>query len=376
VWNAYNEAMSWMAHEIAVRGGAVSFRDYMELALYHPRHGYYSADRARYGRNGDFLTAPTASRWYGEVVADMLCRLADRVGQLMVVDVGSGDGSFLEHVTKRAGVEVVGRAISIERSAAMRALQLAHAPSSRVPLDVLAQVADLDAGTQPVFVHASELYDAQPVSRVVMREVGLQELWVVSDAGSLDFEERPAPAELEEYFLHHEVSLDIGQIAEANLLARKRHRDLLRRVATSGLAVVLDYGYPAPRLYDSRVRRGGSLACYHEHRLSRDPLRAPGLQDMTAHVNWDDLRMAARETGWQEIGLWPLAEFLVRAGLEGVMDAHRLGPERDLDSRTVSQRQEVKRLLEPVGMGSDLKMLVQGNGELLEAARSVLGVEA
>jgi len=83
--------MSWIAHEIAVRGGAVSFHDYMELALYHPDHGYYSSDRARYGRGGDFLTAPTASRWYGEVMAAMLSRLAVRVGRLVIVDVGSGE---------------------------------------------------------------------------------------------------------------------------------------------------------------------------------------------------------------------------------------------------------------------------------------------
>ena len=132
------------------------------------------------------------------------------------------------------------------------------------------------------------------------------------------------------------------------------------------MILVLDYGYEARRLYDARGRAGGSLSTFSRHELGRDPLQAPGEVDLTAHVNWDDLRNAARGAGWTEIGLWPLAEFLIRSGLEQELESRGLGVEAELDAATVTARQEVKRLLDPEGMGSDLKMLVQANGDMVE----------
>jgi SAM-dependent MidA family methyltransferase len=177
------------------------------------------------------------------------------------------------------------------------------------------------------------------------------------------------------YFEQHAVALEEGQIAEANLSAESTHRDLLDAAAVNGLCLVLDYGYESSRLYRPRGRRGGSLSTFHRHELGRDPLEHPGEIDLTAHVNWDDLRNAATVSGWQEIGLWPLAEFLVRAGLEGELEDRGLGMEADLDAATVTARQEVKRLLDPEGMGSDLKMLVQAKGEMIDTARRALSIE-
>lgn len=102
---------------------------------------------------------------------------------------------------------------------------------------------------------------------------------------------------------------------------------------------------------------------------------APGEVDLTAHVNWDDLRVAASAAKWTEIELWPLAEFLIRSGLEQELESRGLGMEADLDATTVSARQEVKRLLDPEGMGSDLKMLVQAKGDMIEVARKVLSLD-
>ena len=115
-----------------------------------------------------------------------------------------------------------------------------------------------------------------------------------------------------------------------------------------------------------------SLATFHRHELGRDPLISPGEVDLTAHVNWDDLRGAAAGASWREIGLWPLAEFLVRAGIAEELEAHGLGMDADLDAATITARQEVKRLLDPEGMGSDLKMLVQAKGEMIDIAHRAL----
>jgi len=155
---------------------------------------------------------------------------------------------------------------------------------------------------------------------------------------------------------------------------RTLHQQLLEGTSSDGLALVLDYGYPANRLFNPRGRADGSLSCYRGHRLSRDPLQDPGHQDITSHVNLDDLRLAAVAADWAEIGWWPLAEFLVRAGIDEVMHEHGVGEEADLNADTVIERQEIKRLLDPDGMGSDLKMLVQARGAMIDAAREILGL--
>jgi SAM-dependent MidA family methyltransferase len=116
------------------------------------------------------------------------------------------------------------------------------------------------------------------------------------------------------------------------------------------------------------------LTTFHRHRLGRDPLTSPGEVDLTAHVNWDDLRSAAVGIGWNEIGLWPMAEFLVRAGIAEELEKRGFGMEAELNSDTVTERQEIKRLLDPEGMGSDLKMLVQAKGEMVDIAQSVLSL--
>jgi SAM-dependent MidA family methyltransferase len=178
--------------------------------------------------------------------------------------------------------------------------------------------------------------------------------------------------ELAGYLDDHGVALDVDQVAELSLAAAALHERLLGRCGAAGIALVLEYGYPAARLYDSRGRRHGSLVAYRRHRPERDVLAAPGESDLTAHVNLDDLSRAARVAGWCEVATMPLAEALVRGGLGEVLEAEGLGPEAPLDARTVTARQEVKRLLDPDGMGSDLKLVVQATPSLAERVDKLL----
>lgn len=369
--------VSWIEREIAARGGRVSFREFMELALYHPERGYYSRGTVRYGRGGDYLTAPTASGWYAAVVARILDRLrAAATGSLRVVDAASGDGAFLAGLLETwggappPGVELV----SIERSAALRRLQAERFAGTGVRIVEEAEAAGAwDDGL--TVLHASELYDALPVHRVVQRETGLKELAVTVDEGGLGWTETPAAAEITAHLAFHGIELEPGQVAEVCLEAAPLHRRLLSLAGGTGVALVLDYGYTARRLYDPRGRRGGSLACYHRHGLNRDPLLHPGEQDITAHVNWDELRRAAETAGWREVALMPLAELMIRGGIAELADERNLGLERDPDAEALAERQEIKRLLDPDGMGSDLKVLVQATPEAVPAAQEALGVE-
>lgn len=345
----------------------------MELALYHPEHGYYTSGRSPWGRDGDYLTAPTASRWYGATVAGLIARLAGATGPFRLIDLAAGNGVFLESVLAAAGTgvsDMLTGIVAVERSPARRREIGGRFAGAAVPVEA---VSAIRGDSVRAVVHASELYDAMPVHRVDGNAAGLRERTVVVAGDRLDWGSRPAAPELVAYLASHGVELEEGQVAEINLDAERYHRALLKGVE-EGLVMVLDYGYPAARLYDSRGRRRGSLATYRRHELGVDPLDSPGERDLTAHVNIDDLRRAA-DGEWTEIGFMPLAEFLVRAGIEELLDQRGLGMEAELDAETVGARQEIKLLLDPEGMGSDLKMLIQGRGELAEIADRMLSRE-
>jgi SAM-dependent MidA family methyltransferase len=369
--------MSWIADEIRARGDAVPFEQFMELALYHPEHGYYSTGRPRYGRAADYLTAPTASAWYSRVMARLVRGLAAAHRPLRIIDLAAGDGSFLSGLREALGAtlpDVIDGVVAVERSPAMRQRILDRLGGEGV--FCVDGVGEIPPSPGPILIHASELYDAQPVARAVGRDGGLRELWVGVDGGTLTWSERPPRDELAAYFADHRVVLAECQIAEANLHAARLHREVLEAAETDGLVVVLDYGYEADRLYDPRGRRGGSLATFRRHHVGRDPFESPGEIDITAHVNWDDLRSAAGAAGWVEVGLWPLAEFLVRAGLADELEARGLGMEAEIDAATYVARQEVKRLLDPDGMGSDLKVLVQAHGRMVDIASRLLAMNS
>ena len=238
----------------------------------------------------------------------------------------------------------------------------------------LGDVTELPQILRPAVLHASELYDAVPVARAVGRGGGVRELWVSVEDGVIGWSERPARDEVAGYLLGREVVLEEGQIAEVSLRSTKLHSKALEKVGGDGLMLVLDYGYETARLYDPRGRRGGSLATFRRHRVGRDPLVSPGEIDLTAHVNWDDLRSAASDAGWREIGLWPLAEFLIRAGLGPELEDRGLGMEVEITADVFAARQEVKRLLDPDGMGSDLKVLVQAKGGMVDIASELLAM--
>lgn len=353
---------------VRAREGQVRFSEFMERALYDPEHGYYAAPTPRYGRGGDFLTAPTASPWYARVLAKMVGRLAESCGPLALVDLAAGDGSLVGHLVESVPEAALSSIVGVEASAAMRTLARKRLGDSAV---VAPSLDEVPAPRGAVLVHASELYDALPVERVVKRSDGLMELAVAVQDGGLAWREVPARPHVAAYFADHGVSLVEGQVAEANLRAGPLHRRVLEWAGENACSLVLDYGYPADRLYNPRGRAQGTLVCYRRHRLGRDPLEDPGQQDLTAHVNWDDLRGPASALGWRELGLWPLAEFLVRAGLGEVAEEHGLGIEAEPSASVVEARQELKRLLDPEGMGSDLKLLVQAQGALAEAAEGL-----
>ena len=357
------------------RRGRVSFAEFMELALYHPSDGYYTRPRTGpgpAGRGGDFLTAPTASPVFARTLAELVRQLAGALGaRLTFVDLGAGEGvlvhDLLDHLGGRRG-EVLERVVAVEAAAWARA----RISERCTGVEVAARLSEASWPRGPVVLFASELYDALPVHRVTVQALGgayaLAEYFVEPDGeGGLRWSlGEPSTADVVHYLRQHGVTLEDGQVAEIRPQARSVHANHLGWCGPDALAIVVDYGHHTRRLYDARGRRPGSLVGYRAHALVGDVLADPGGIDITAHVNFDDLENAASDVGWERGITRPLGVFMT---LHGALSFLPPGAARGepLSPQEWAELSAAKRLLMPSGMGSDLKVLVQGRGRAWRA---------
>jgi SAM-dependent MidA family methyltransferase len=342
----------------------LSFRQFVEVALYDPVDGYYATAKKRIGEGGDYITSPLISPVFGFGLSRLAAQFVDRLegGLCSIVDIGCGDGTLIRQIAgelEKKGHDF--RAFGVDR-----ALQ------RTVPDRLVTYVADLSEvpSDRPAFVLSNELFDAIPFARVVMREERLSELFVTeADAGVLEWDERPAGEELVNYFATRGVKLAVGQFADVT----PAWGELYGRIAAHfdrAMVVTFDYGFERRKLYDVRIRRYGTAAAYSNHQVHRDLLARPGEQDLTAHIDFDDLVDAGKGRGYLTLHFSRQASFLVSLG---VFEHPLFRPVDELQASTMEEltevldrRQRAQRLVLPEGIGEDIKTLVQGRGIPLE----------
>jgi SAM-dependent MidA family methyltransferase len=353
--------------------GDLSFRDFVELALYHPEFGYYTRGENRVGKGGDYVTAPSLSPVFSFAIAGLFREFTGRnEGEVSsFIDIGCGDGGLVRAVAAQIGEENV-RFYGVDRT-------LARVGSGGTPLGQPAGrrrygvqfVRTLDEvpkdGAHLIF--SSELYDAIPFARLVQRGGHLHELWVSERDGVLDWSEHEASPQYEDYFTERGIELAEGQFADVTPEWEAYHEDVARFL-TRGLLVTLDYGFTAAKLFHPRARRFGTAAAYSGHRVHRDLLADPGEQDLTAHINFTDLERAGERQGARTLFFDGLAKFLLSIG---VTEHELFRPVHELDVGSAEEgvallnaRDEARRLVLPDGMGEDLRVLVQGKGTSFE----------
>jgi SAM-dependent MidA family methyltransferase len=357
------------------RRGRVSFAEFMELALYHPKAGYYTRRRTGAGpagRSGDFLTAPTASPIFGRTLAELVRQLAATLGEpVTLVELGAGEGVLLAGLLEQLGdgrSEVLRRVLAVETASWARE----RIAKSCKGVEVTPRLSEASWPAGPVVLFTSELYDALPVHRVTVqgreRNYALAEYFVEPDGkGGLRWAlGEPSTSEVLRYLGEHGLTLEEGQVAEVRPQACAIHAEHLRWCGSDAVAFVVDYGHTSRKLYDPRARRQGSLVGYRAHALVEDVLADPGEVDITAHVNFDDLENAAADAGWERGVIRPLGSFLT---LHGALSFLPGGVARGepLSPHEWAELAAAKRLLLPSGMGSDLKVLAQGRGRAWQA---------
>ncbi len=329
------------------REGPISFADFMEAALYDPEEGYYSRG-ARIGEVGDFVTAPAVSPAFAATIARRFARDAEELeGVLDFVEVGAGEGRFLSgfsEALRRDSPSIASRTrmTAIERSAASR--EKLAALGARV----LASADELPERSVSGWVFANELFDALAVARVRGTNAGLEELRVGLEGERFVWVEAPAPEEWNDRLLQRGISLEPGQIAEIRPGAAPLHSSLARALAC-GRIVLFDYGHRARTLYHPLARPGGTLAVHRGGRRGGDPLERPGEQDLTAHVDWDELIAAGEDEGLASEGPIRQARFLTESGIFDFASDER-------------EKWRVYRLVDPGGMGEEISVLIQSRG--------------
>lgn len=340
--------------------GDLTFRDFMEYALYHPEFGYYTTGRQRVGKEGDYVTAPTLSPLFSSLLAGLVREFVRRSegGLCSIVDIGCGDGGLIRDLALQAGEPPV-RFFGVDRS-----LSRVREDAREAGVEFLQTIDGLPRDGSHLLL-CNELFDAIPFARLVQRRGELHELWVAERDGVFDWTEYEAGPQYSDYFGERGIELHEGQFADVALEWGAMYGDLAR-VVRRGLIVTFDYGYPERKLFDARARRFGTAAAYAGNRVTRDLLADPGEQDLTAHVNFTDLQRAGEHEGFETLFFDRLAKFLLALGaLEH--DAFRPAEEAGITGagealQWLERREEARRLILPDGMGEDLRVLVQARG--------------
>ena len=342
--------------EIAGNDGAIPFSRFMELALYAPGLGYYSAGASKFGEAGDFVTAPELGPVFAACVAESAAPVLRQIGPgASFLELGGGTGAFAEVALRRLFEldALPDRYAILEPSAQLRDRQRERLQQRLTP-PVLALVEWLDAP----FVHdwsgvlfANEVIDALPTPRFAILHGEVYEEHVVADGGGFARTLRPADHFLGDAVRHLERGLgrrfDEGFRSEV-LPQLPYWTQAVSGGLQAGAMLFVDYGYPR-REYYLPERRDGTLRAFYRHRMHADPLRWPGLQDLTASVDFTALAEAGVAAGFDFAGYCSQASFLIGNGLEANLAAAETGAADE--AARYRLRQQAKRLTLPEEMG-------------------------
>ncbi len=335
---------------------AISFARYMELALYAPGLGYYSAGACKFGQAGDFVTAPELSPLFARCLARQCAEVLHGLGSGDILEFGAGSGKMAADVLLALqDMDCPPRHYFIvEVSAELRArqrqaLQRAGALAERVRwLDCLPN--------QPIrgVILANEVLDAMPVQRFRVHEAGVDELCVGCADDRFIERRRPADAPLSDAVTRLQQQLGAAFAPGFTSEIRTGIGAWVRAlgdVLSAGAALIIDYGGAQAACYHPQ-RHQGSLLCHYRHRAHGDPFIHVGLQDITAEVDFSALADAGTAAGFDLAGYTTQAHFLLATGLLQALDDQCLSAQTRL-----RYGQQIKWLTLPDEMGERFKVL-------------------
>jgi SAM-dependent MidA family methyltransferase len=341
--------------------GPITVAEFMEIALYHPEHGYYASAQKRSGKAGDFFTSVDVGPLFGRTVAVQIAGMYEALAEpdraFDLVEAGAGDGRLMCDVLDELARRFPecyrhARVTLVERSAAARRAQRQTLAGHADRLAGCGE--DLPSRIDGVIL-ANELLDAMPLHVVQFEHNEVREVCVTEAAGALIETFRPlANQGIAESLSHITPRPAAGQRAEVNLSAI----DWVRRAATAlgrGYVLIADYGAEEAGLV-SPLRPSGTLTAYRRHMVQGSRwLDMPGHSDLTGHVNFTALRRAALDAGLTEAGAVDQCYFLMNLGILDFLSSDQTVP-------AMKERLAAQSLLMPGGLGTTMKVMAFAKG--------------
>lgn len=360
---AHSERVAaYIQEKIAASGGSVSFAEFMHHALYAPGLGYYTAGSTKFGEAGDFITAPEVSSVFGGVVARQCAEVLGQTDGGEILEYGAGSGKLAADVlTALRRMDALPSTYNIlEVSADLRQRQEVRLRECVPDLMELVNWLDSPPAASRGVILANEVLDALPVERFVRRDTGVMQQCVAEGQGGFEFVETAASVRLASAVatIEGEVGVQFpdGFVSEVCLAAPDWIASLSSAL-DEGVVLLFDYGV-SRREYYSAERSDGWLRCHFRHHAHNDPLVLPGIQDLTAWVDFTAVAEAAVAAGFDIAGYSAQAQFLMAGGLNAEMQGFA---DLSLEKQLELSRQ-VKTLTLPGEMGEHFKCMALQKG--------------
>ena len=327
-----------IARDITRKGGWIGFDRFMEMALYTPGLGYYANDLRKFGAmpssGSDFVTAPGMTPLFGHTLAVQVAQALELTQTNEIWEFGAGSGALALQLLETLGARL-SRYTIVELSGTLRARQqetlAAHAGK-------VSWVNELPQAMRGVLV-GNEVLDAMPVTLLARVGGVWHERGVALQGEALVWADRPTelrpPIEVQGT---HDYLTEIHPQPEAFI------RTLADRL-TQGAAFFLDYGFPESEYYHPQ-RDMGTVMCHKAHLADADPLTEAGLKDITAHLNFSGIALAAQDAGFEVAGYTSQARFLINCGLV-----------QRLEGASLAERTQAQRLIHEHEMGELFKVI-------------------
>ena len=348
--------LEYICEKIQQQDGSISFKQFMDLALYAPGLGYYSAGSHKLGEAGDFITAPEVSTLFGATIAEAITPVLETLPQSNILEVGAGSGalaiSILQYLKQQQTES--GHYYVLEVSADLRERQRQKFEEA----EVLDKVIWLDTLPENFIgvVLGNEVLDAMPVNLIEVTDTGFAERFVAVEKEQLVWKlNSPSDLRLQSRLSDVEQQLSgklpAGFVSEINLAAE----DWISALAQScqqAYVLLIDYGFPRHEYYHLQ-RQQGTLMCHYRHHSHDNPFQFLGLQDITAHVDFTAIADAALESDLSVAGYTTQAHFLLGSGLMEIIP-------NELENITKEQlalHSQIKKLTLPHEMGELFKVI-------------------
>jgi SAM-dependent MidA family methyltransferase len=346
--------LSAIVRQRAQQENGLPFVAFMQLALYHPEFGYYSAGMQKFGRHGDFITAPELTPLFGQTLANQCQQILQSLSKPVIFEFGAGSGrlcvDIMTHLERLDCLPASYHILDVSSNLRHRQMALVQ---EEIP-HLAQRINWVNQWPEKAFngvIIANEVLDAMPVHRFLQTKDQLSESYITLDTNG----------ELAEVFkacTNPELRAYVQQALPADLFPYTSEANLFinswiaecYNMLHEGAMILIDYGFPRHEFYHPD-RRQGTLMCHHRHLAHSNPLLHPGEQDITAHVDFTHVAEASDAAGFHVAGFTNQAAFLLANGLLSLLDAIPDSLQR------IKAGQAVKQLIQPNEMGELFKVI-------------------